>query len=1439
MGIALGTVVNALNDALVPHNRTSGRPSRAFVARFRAARAAVCTLIILLTTCKVDKLTNSASLAATLAVTPRWLLDSAELGSFGVHADSIMLTNAGQGTLAWSVRPAQGKPWLSLSPNSGSAPARLGIWLDPTGLGTGTQLDTVVVYADDAAGSPIRVPVEFVVHPCPVRALTPDVQLTDSLTTRNCGAPHRAGSLARLYSFAAQAGDSVSVVMSSAALDGYVVLDNSATGTAPPLAQNDACGGGALPDACLRYQLLSATGTYVIEATSAAAGQTGSYTLSVTRPRAPERPDLLTQLRSDSTTAVPLGGSVDQSAVVLRGVVSDPDAGDTLRLEVEVRPPGTAFTGVRTARGGPVPSGQRAFVAVTGLGHDASYRWQARALDQTGRASPWVPFGENSESAADFHVVTQLAFADAVSDAVAGVAIAPAVAVVAQDAMGNTVTSFDGDVTVAIASNLAGGTLRGMLTRTAVSGVATFSDLSIDRAGAGYTLRAAAAGFTATSASFAITPAEARKLAFTVQPRDAIAGAAITPAVQVTARDDFDNAVTSFTGSVTLALAANPGGGTLSGTTTAPAADGVATFPDLRIDRAGDGYTLAASAGPLNGTSDGFSVTPAPVARLALNTEPSATAQSGVAFAQQPAVQLEDADGNPVHEQGVVVTADVATGPAGASLAPATATTSASGLATFSGLALSGPTGAYTLRFSASGLAPVGSGVIALSAGPASRLAIVTQPSAAPQSGVPFPQQPVIQIQDAAGNAVDTSGTAVTAAIASGGGALGGTGVVETNANGTAAFTSLAITGTAGPRTLGFTATGLSGATSVTLQLEAGPATQIAVRAGDSQSAAAGTAVAIPPAVIVKDASGNPVAGVSVTFAVASGDGSVDPTTPLVTGADGSAAVGSWTLGPIAGANTLTATAPGLAGSPVTFTASATVGAAASITKRSGDNLTAQAGMTLGTPHEVLVTDANGNPVSGVRVDWAAASGGGSVSPTSSSTDGNGHATTTRTLGVTPGTQTTTATATLSGTPTTVTFTITATVGGASKMTKAGGDLQKDTVGAALPTPLAVKVTDDFNNPVANVTITWSVIDGGGSVTPLTSLTTANGVASTQWTLGTRTGADSTQAVQATGVASPLNFLATARPGAVSASKTSVSATPGTIPASDGTSASTITVTALDGFGNPIPGKAVVLAATGSGYTLTPPAAATDANGVATGTLASTKAEAKTISATVGGTSITQTAVVTVAPAPASGLRFLAQPSSVAAGAAISPAVQVEILDGFGNRVTDATHGVTVAIGANPGGGALFGTPTQVASGGVATFADLSIDKAGTGYTLAATSGTLTGDVSVAFDVTHGAVSGAQSAVSAAPGSITAGSETSTITVTARDASGNPIAGATVVLAAMGTGNTLTQPASPTDASGVATGSLSSTVAESKAISATIDGVPITEIGRASCRERV
>ena len=95
--------------------------------------------------------------------------------------------------------------------------------------------------------------------------------------------------------------------------------------------------------------------------------------------------------------------------------------------------------------------------------------------------------------------------------------------------------------------------------------------------------------------------------------------------------------------------------------------------------------------------------------------------------------------------------------------------------------------------------------------------------------------------------------------------------------------------------------------------------------AGDGQSAAVSTAVAIAPAVKVVDGSGSPVAGVGVTFAVASGGGSLTGAS-TTTNASGIATVGSWTLGATAGANTLTATATGsgITGNPATFTATAT-----------------------------------------------------------------------------------------------------------------------------------------------------------------------------------------------------------------------------------------------------------------------------------------------------------------------------------------------------------------------------------------------------------------------------------------------------------------------------------------------------------------------------------
>jgi len=102
---------------------------------------------------------------------------------------------------------------------------------------------------------------------------------------------------------------------------------------------------------------------------------------------------------------------------------------------------------------------------------------------------------------------------------------------------------------------------------------------------------------------------------------------------------------------------------------------------------------------------------------------------------------------------------------------------------------------------------------------------------------------------------------------------------------------------------------------------------QIAARSVITQSAPVNTAVGAPPSVVVRDASGTPVAGVAVTFAVTGGGGTVLPATPVVTDASGIATAASWTLGDTPGANTLSATATGsgIAGNPVQFAATGLV----------------------------------------------------------------------------------------------------------------------------------------------------------------------------------------------------------------------------------------------------------------------------------------------------------------------------------------------------------------------------------------------------------------------------------------------------------------------------------------------------------------------------------
>ncbi|MDZ7379745.1 MAG: DUF2341 domain-containing protein, partial [candidate division KSB1 bacterium] len=127
-----------------------------------------------------------------------------------------------------------------------------------------------------------------------------------------------------------------------------------------------------------------------------------------------------------------------------------------------------------------------------------------------------------------------------------------------------------------------------------------------------------------------------------------------------------------------------------------------------------------------------------------------------------------------------------------------------------------------------------------------------------------------------------------------------------------------------------------------------------------------------------------------------------------------------------------------------------------------------------------------------------------------------------------------------------------------------------------------------------------------------------------------------------------------------------------------------------------------------------------------------------TATTNITGVSSTNSTAFSVSAGAATKLAFSVQPSNTAGGAIITPAIKVQVQDAGGNLVTSATNPITLAIGTNPSGGTLSGTLTVAAVGGEATFSDISINKAGTGYTLTASATGLTGATSASFNITVG-----------------------------------------------------------------------------------------------------
>ncbi len=425
----------------------------------------------------------------------------------------------------------------------------------------------------------------------------------------------------------------------------------------------------------------------------------------------------------------------------------------------------------------------------------------------------------------------------------------------------------------------------------------------------------------------------------------------------------------------------------------------------------------------------------------------------GEALVDSLVIEVSDRLGNPVEGVGVTWSAQ-----GGGSVDPAETVTGADGR-TGTRRVLGSEPSTYVTFATIEGLEEP---VTFTSTGLPVRLVITSELPAIAVSGEPLSPQPTIRLENLDGTPVAREGVTVTAAIFSGGGSLSGTPSATSDANGEVAFTDLAISGEPGARVLIFAAKDYAPATTSPIALGVGAPASIELVAGDDQTATVGEAVPIDPAVVVRDAGGNPLSGIPVTFTVTGGGGRVSGNTP-VTGEDGVATVGEWKLGPSAGANTLEAEVVGqdLSGGPVVFSATGQAGGVSaeetSVTAAPA-SISASSGSSSSTI-TVTVRDALGNPLPGVDVVLAVDGSGNTLIQPSGPTAANGVATG-RLSSTAAGSRTVSATAGGVAVGETATVTVNA---GAPSATTSSATVPNGTAGQT--TSIEILVKDAFGNP--------------------------------------------------------------------------------------------------------------------------------------------------------------------------------------------------------------------------------------------------------------------------------------------------------------------------------------------------------------------------------------
>jgi len=199
---------------------------------------------------------------------------------------------------------------------------------------------------------------------------------------------------------------------------------------------------------------------------------------------------------------------------------------------------------------------------------------------------------------------------------------------------------------------------------------------------------------------------------------------------------------------------------------------------------------------------------------------------------------------------------------------------------------------------------------------------------------------------------------------------------------------------------------------------------------------------------------------------------------------------------------------------------------AADIAVVSGSGQTGVITIALAQPLVVKVTDGSGQAVQGFQVLWSVSTGAGTI-PVATTTGSDGMSSVKWVLGSQLGAVTATAgNVALTGATKSVTFSATA-IGASMAVVSGGG--QSGFTGDKLSNDFVVRLTDTNGNPVFGKTVVWSVTSGGGSASPSSSISAADGTASSRYTLGATAGIQSVEADATAFTGSPISFLAQAQ----------------------------------------------------------------------------------------------------------------------------------------------------------------------------------------------------------------------------------------------------------------------------------------------------------------------